>query len=156
MQTVNNLIPFDISYVVADWASPSLYRFTPPGTAGINLLEGVYRHSDNLQNWTMNLARELTNNMAIVTPATQTDQYDGEVFSPKIYFKIRWCKYPAATCWLLPLTEYGLRLAITSRCRLGFVIRLPSCHNHGDATKTCSSVEGEHDGNGFCGYGRQC
>ncbi|KAI0868671.1 hypothetical protein GGS24DRAFT_481657 [Hypoxylon argillaceum] len=89
-EAINNLIPFDISYVVADWASPSLYRFTPPGTAGINLLEGVYRHSDNLQNWTMNLARELTNNMAIVTPATQTDQYDGEVFSPKIYFKIRW------------------------------------------------------------------
>ncbi|KAI0444888.1 hypothetical protein F4803DRAFT_510202 [Xylaria telfairii] len=85
-----NLIPYNNSYVVADSSAPSHYRFGPPDTVGINLLEGVYRHSDNLQNWTANLAQALTNNIATVSPAPQTERYDGDVHSPQAYFKIRW------------------------------------------------------------------
>ncbi|KAI0468505.1 hypothetical protein F4859DRAFT_205760 [Xylaria cf. heliscus] len=90
LTATTNLIPYDSSYVAADWSMPSLYRFNSPNTVGINLLEGVYRHSDNLQNWTMNLAQAITNNMAAIGPAPQTDRYDGIASSPQTYFKIRW------------------------------------------------------------------
>ncbi|KAI0857458.1 hypothetical protein F4860DRAFT_489307 [Xylaria cubensis] len=85
-----NLVPYNNSYVVADWNLPSYYRFGPPNTANLDLLQGVYYHSDDLRNWTLNLAQAITNNIAAVSPAPQTDQYDGEVFSPQAYFKIRW------------------------------------------------------------------
>ncbi|KAI1752666.1 hypothetical protein F4782DRAFT_111028 [Xylaria castorea] len=92
-----NLVPYNNSYVAADWNLPSYYRFGPLNTANIDLLQGVYYHSDDLRNWTLNLARALTNNIAAVSPAPQTDQYDGHVFSPQAYFKIRWCEYRGAS-----------------------------------------------------------
>ncbi|TRX94188.1 hypothetical protein FHL15_004956 [Xylaria flabelliformis] len=90
LAAITNLVPYNNSYVVADWNLPSYYRFGPPNTSNLDLLQGVYYHSDDLRNWTLNLAQAITNNIAAVSPAPQTSQYDGEVFSPQAYFKIRW------------------------------------------------------------------
>ncbi|KAI1196801.1 hypothetical protein F5X97DRAFT_303984 [Nemania serpens] len=88
-----NLIPYNNSFVSADWASGRIYRFGQLNTGDNNLVQGIYRHSDDLQSWTRNLAQAITNNIAAVTPAPRTDRYDGSVYSSQTYFKIRWCRY---------------------------------------------------------------
>ncbi|KAI1740461.1 hypothetical protein F4680DRAFT_448216 [Xylaria scruposa] len=90
LAATTNLVPYNDSYVAADWVLPNYYRFGPPNTANLDLLQGVYYHSDDLRNWTLNLAQAITNNIAAVSPAPQTDQFDGHVFSQQSYFKIRW------------------------------------------------------------------
>ncbi|KAI1115443.1 hypothetical protein F5Y14DRAFT_410596 [Nemania sp. NC0429] len=85
-----NLIPYNNSFVAAEWTSGRLYRFGQPNTGDNNLVQGIYRHSDDLQSWTANLARAITNNIAAVAPASQTDEYNGDVYSSQTYFRIRW------------------------------------------------------------------
>ncbi|KAI0908254.1 hypothetical protein F4823DRAFT_564025 [Ustulina deusta] len=85
-----NLIQYGDSHVVADWDSPSLCRSGgPPNTVNVNPLQEACRHRGDLQSWTTNLARELTNNIAVLTSAPETDQYDGNGYSPQTYFEIR-------------------------------------------------------------------
>ncbi|KAI0973611.1 hypothetical protein F4678DRAFT_406196 [Xylaria arbuscula] len=78
------------SYVSIYSNTTSPYRYGTPGDFAFNLIEGLYRNSDNLQNWTLNMAQALTNNFGTILPATQTDQYDGVAYSEQLYFNIRW------------------------------------------------------------------
>jgi hypothetical protein len=89
-QVTANLVPAADSYVRPTWMNGQ-YFFGRANSA-LNMIEGLWRQSDNLQNWTSNLAQEITNNLAVVSPAPATDEYDGIAVQPQTYFKIRWCK----------------------------------------------------------------
>ena len=97
-ETTANLIPPNNSYVRPTWSGK---YFFGRGEPGLNPIEGLWRHSDNLQNWTQNLAQEMTNNLAVVSPAPDTDEYDGIALQPQTRFKIRWCKYHSPTKMVL-------------------------------------------------------
>jgi hypothetical protein len=85
-----NLVPAGESYVRPYWQN-GLYYFGQANST-LNMIEGLWRKSDNLQNWTVNLAQGFTNNLAVVSPAPATDEYDGIALQPQTHFKIRWCK----------------------------------------------------------------
>ena len=62
----------------------------------INLVEGMYQHSDNLHNWTTNLAQVLTNQFAILSPAEgmASSDYSGVTNkTQRSHFHIRWCTF---------------------------------------------------------------
>lgn len=92
---IAKLMPPENSYVKPDFNLPDQFIFGN-STAYLNLVQGLYRHSENLQNWTTNLAQVLTNNLAVVAPAPATSEYDGVAQQLRTYFKIRWCKCRSA------------------------------------------------------------
>ena len=90
------LLPRNNSYV---WGAPGYFGGFNYGNNTDNvlsLIEGVYQHSGNLQNWTLNLAAALTSNLGEVAPANDrsfangTAYYDGTATRSETFFKIRW------------------------------------------------------------------
>ena len=92
VRIAKSFFPNSNSYVSIYSNTSSPYRYGTPSAFAFNLIEGLYRGSDNLQNWTLNMAQALTNNIGAVLPAPQTGQYNGVVYSEQTYFNIRWCK----------------------------------------------------------------
>lgn len=90
------LLPRNNSYV---WGVPAYFGGFSYGNntdSVLNLIEGVYQHSSNLHNWTLNLAAALTSNLGIVAPTEDqaffngTAYYDGIATRSETFFKIRW------------------------------------------------------------------
>ena len=62
---------------------------------GLSLVEGVYQNSNNLHNWTLNLAAALTSNLGEVAPVEDDyfcKYYEGTATRSETFFKIRWGK----------------------------------------------------------------
>ncbi len=88
--TIGAFPPLGNSSLAPDLQLPTQFIFGE-SSSYLSLVQGLYRHSDNLQNWTTNIAQALTSNFAIVAPASATDEYNGIAMQSQIHFKIRWC-----------------------------------------------------------------
>lgn len=90
------LTPEDNSYAAGPIQNGQLYYGNSSTADNTNLIEGMYQHSDNLHNWTTNLAQVLTNQLAILAPAddTPTSVYRGITNkTQQSHFRIRWCTF---------------------------------------------------------------
>ncbi|KAJ9606319.1 hypothetical protein H2200_009280 [Cladophialophora chaetospira] len=96
--TISTLFPPNNSWVAPqpDYSFPTKLAFGLSNTY-LNLVQGLYEHSDNLQNWTQNMAQALSSNIATVSPANDTSEFDGLALQSKTCFHIRWCKYRPTT-----------------------------------------------------------
>lgn len=88
-QALEKLLPYGNSYVSTSFDSSMPFIFGKKDQPGFNFIQRIYRHSDNLQNGTYNLALEIARS----SPAEEDPSYRGVAYSPETYFAIRWCKF---------------------------------------------------------------
>ena len=86
------LYPSNNSYVSGPVQEHQLIYGNGMSSDGLNLIRGMYHHSDNLQNWTQNLAQALTNRLAELSPATDYEYSAVKNQTHESHFKIRWCE----------------------------------------------------------------
>ena len=102
------LTPKGNSYVSGPILEGQLVYGSNSDSGSPNLIEGLYHHSDNLANWTDNLAQTITNRFAVLAPAEDTQQESGYFGVTNLvqvtHFKIRWCTTLCITIWSEKLT----------------------------------------------------
>jgi hypothetical protein len=147
---IAKFIPAGNSYVSAVYRPdvgdvvPDEYYFSYGRTndSRYNFVQGLYQHSDDLQVWTENMAKEITNSFAKACPAPETAEFDGEALITDTFFEVRWCKLTlsprVSSC---TPAHMAVRLDLASSCRPSAGLRIPYRHNHPDTSKTGEPME---------------